>query len=75
MLARYKNQPGTSERRYHDFKGPLAVVPREMDAQGAYPEVLWDHADAVVRGGTDILAGVAVPLEDSYGPALGCNQR
>ena len=27
VLARYKNQPGTSERRYHDFKGPLAVAP------------------------------------------------
>ncbi|WP_293059361.1 hypothetical protein, partial [Mycobacterium sp.] len=27
VLARYKNQPGTSERRYHDLKGPLAVAP------------------------------------------------
>lgn len=27
ILARYKNQPGVSERRYHDFKGPLAVAP------------------------------------------------
>jgi transposase len=27
VLARYKNQPGTSERRYHDYKGPLAVAP------------------------------------------------
>jgi transposase len=27
VLARYKNQPATSERRYHDFKGPLAVAP------------------------------------------------
>ena len=27
VLTRYKNQPGTSERRYHDFKGPLAVAP------------------------------------------------
>jgi hypothetical protein len=26
-LERYKNQPGTSERRYHDLKGPLAVAP------------------------------------------------
>ena len=26
-LTRYKNQPATSERRYHDFKGPLAVAP------------------------------------------------
>ncbi len=26
-LTRYKNQPGTSERRYHDLKGPLAVAP------------------------------------------------
>jgi transposase len=27
VLARYKTQPATSERRYHDFKGPLAVAP------------------------------------------------
>jgi len=26
-LSRYKHQPGTSERRYHDVKGPLAVAP------------------------------------------------
>ena len=27
VMARYKNQPATSERRYHDLKGPLAVAP------------------------------------------------
>jgi transposase len=27
VLARYKNQPGISERRHHDLKGPLAVAP------------------------------------------------
>lgn len=27
ILVRYKAQPGTSERRYHDLKGPLAVAP------------------------------------------------
>jgi transposase len=27
VLTRYKHQPGTSERRYHDVKGPLAVAP------------------------------------------------
>jgi transposase len=27
VLARYKNQPAVSERRYHDLKGPLAVAP------------------------------------------------
>jgi len=27
VLARYKTQPGTSERRYHDLKGPLAIAP------------------------------------------------
>jgi transposase len=27
VLARYKHQPATSERRYHDVKGPLAVAP------------------------------------------------
>jgi transposase len=32
VLARYKNQPATSERRYHDFKGPLAVAPMFLHA-------------------------------------------
>jgi hypothetical protein len=32
VLTRYKNQPGTSERRYHDFKGPLAVAPMFLHA-------------------------------------------
>ena len=27
VLTRYKAQPGISERRYHDLKGPLAVAP------------------------------------------------
>jgi len=27
VLTRYKHQPATSERRYHDVKGPLAVAP------------------------------------------------
>ncbi len=27
VLTRYKNQPGTGERRYHNLKGPLAVAP------------------------------------------------
>lgn len=27
ILTRYKNQPGVSERRYHDIKGPLGVAP------------------------------------------------
>jgi transposase len=31
-LTRYKNQPGTSERRYHDLKGPLAVAPMFLHA-------------------------------------------
>jgi len=31
-LTRYKNQPATSERRYHDFKGPLAAAPMFLHA-------------------------------------------
>lgn len=27
VLARYKDQPAVSERRYHDLKGPLALAP------------------------------------------------
>jgi transposase len=27
VLARYKDRPATSERRYHDLTGPLAVAP------------------------------------------------
>lgn len=32
VLARYKNQPATSERRYHDLKGPLAIAPMFLHA-------------------------------------------
>ena len=32
VLARYKNQPAASERRYHDLKGPLAVAPMFLHA-------------------------------------------
>ena len=32
VLARYKNQPATIERRYHDLKGPLAVAPMFLHA-------------------------------------------
>jgi transposase len=32
VLARYKNQPTASERRYHDLKGPLAVAPMFLHA-------------------------------------------
>ena len=32
VLTRYKNQPGASERRYHDLKGPLAVAPMFLHA-------------------------------------------
>jgi len=32
VLARDKNQPAASERRYHDFKGPLAIAPMFLHA-------------------------------------------
>jgi transposase len=32
VLARYKNQPTASERRYHDLKGPLAIAPMFLHA-------------------------------------------
>jgi transposase len=32
VLARYKNQPAASERRYHDVKGPLAIAPMFLHA-------------------------------------------
>jgi hypothetical protein len=32
ILARYKNQPAASERRYHDLKGPLAIAPMFLHA-------------------------------------------
>jgi len=48
------------------------AILREMSAQGAYPEVLWDIADAMVRGGRT-LGGKGPPVQDAYRSALGCD--
>ena len=45
---------------------------RELQADGAYPEVLWQYADAVRTGG-DVAAGKpGVTVAETYNDALGC---
>jgi hypothetical protein len=45
---------------------------REMDAQGDYPEVLWEYGDAMAGDGT-VPAGRLLTVEESYKSALGCD--
>jgi hypothetical protein len=44
-------------------------VLREMDAEGDYPEVVWQYADAVAGNGT-VEAGKTLTVEESYRSAL-----
>ena len=43
----------------------------EMDAQGDYPEVVWEYADAIAGDGT-VIGGRVLTVEESYHQALGC---
>jgi hypothetical protein len=47
------------------------AVLQEMQRDGAYPDVLWQYADAVAVGGF-VQAGKRLSVEDSYRSALGC---
>jgi hypothetical protein len=60
-------------------------VLKDMNAEGDYPEVLWQYADAVTHGGTvpggkravrESLGALEGPepitVEESYKDALGC---
>jgi hypothetical protein len=44
---------------------------REMQAEGGYPDVLWEFADGM-RNGSSVQAGRRMSLEESYREALGC---
>jgi hypothetical protein len=46
-------------------------VLNEMNADGDYPEVLWQYADAMASGGT-IEGGRPMSVEESAGHGLGC---
>jgi len=46
-------------------------VLQEMDAEGDYPEVLWELATAMKTNGS-VPAGKPMTVEDAYRPALGC---
>jgi hypothetical protein len=65
------------ERGGDEAREALATARRwpilnEMNAEGDYPEVLWQYADAFVTGG-DVAAGKpGVTVQDSYRDALGC---
>ena len=45
---------------------------REMDAEGDYPEVLWEYGEAMAGDGT-VLGGRLLTVEESYKSALGCD--
>jgi hypothetical protein len=47
-------------------------VLNDMNAEGDYPEVLWQYADAIVHGGT-VPGGKPLTVEESYKDALGCS--
>ncbi len=44
----------------------------EMSADGAYPEVLWELADAMAPGGTVPTGGKGVGVRKAYTSSLGC---
>lgn len=43
----------------------------EMTESGAYPDVLWEYADALAGDGT-VVGGMVLTVEESYQNALGC---
>jgi hypothetical protein len=45
---------------------------REMEAEGDYPEVLWEYGDAMA-GDATVLGGRLLTVEESYKSALGCD--
>jgi hypothetical protein len=45
------------------------AILREMDAEGDYPEVVWQYADAVAGDGT-VMGGKVLSVEESYKAAL-----
>ncbi|MDX6397570.1 MAG: hypothetical protein QOJ43_978 [Gaiellaceae bacterium] len=47
------------------------VVLHEMDDEGAYPEVLWEHVDAIAGDGT-IMGGKPLKVEEEFRDAFGC---
>jgi hypothetical protein len=47
------------------------TILREMTAEGDYPKVLWEYADAMKGDGT-VLGGRVLTVEESYRSALGC---
>ena len=53
----------------HDWR-----VLHDMQAEGAYPEVLWQYADGAVSN-APIMAGKRLTIEESYADALGCGVR
>jgi hypothetical protein len=46
-------------------------VLREMNAEGDYPEVLWELASAMPNNGT-VPGGRPISLENAYVDGLGC---
>jgi hypothetical protein len=47
------------------------TILQEMNEQGDWPEVVWEHADAMADN-SPVPAGRPVTVEESYRSALGC---
>ena len=47
------------------------AVLKEMNREGAYPEVLWELADAMPAD-APVSGGRPLTIRESYGAALGC---
>jgi hypothetical protein len=46
----------------------------EMQERGAYPQVLWEYADAIGGDGT-VIGGRVLTVQESYQQALGCADK
>jgi hypothetical protein len=64
--------PGCGRPSGDGFLPPLVVL-LEMKKDGAYPEVLWQFADAMATN-APLAAGKPVTVEESYRDALGCQR-
>jgi hypothetical protein len=49
-------------------------VLQQMQAEGAWPRVFWEYADAAAAD-APVMGGKPLPVEESYRDALGCGQQ
>ena len=69
MLLLFKG--GQVQATQYGAPGNIRAVLNQMNADGDYPEVVWEYADAIAGDGT-IMGGKRLTVEESYKDALGC---